>query len=227
MIEARALPMGEAAVLIEVEDLASAVALHAALADRMRGADGPWEHVADVVPAARTVLIYHASTSTDSTIDLAALGRTAVEVAAQLPVPDDIEDVRIEGSTEPVEILVSYDGEDLAEVADATGLSTAEVIEAHTGTDWTVAFFGFAPGFAYLAGGDPRLKVSRRSEPRTKVPTGAVGLAGEFSAVYPRESPGGWQLLGHTDEVMWDVDREPPSLLQPGSRIRFVQRDAG
>ena len=104
---------------------------------------------------------------------------------------------------------------DLDDVAARTGLTPAQVIEAHTGTPWRVAFGGFAPGFAYLVGGDPRLEVSRRAEPRTRVPAGAVGLAGEFSGIYPRESPGGWQLIGTTDVVLWDADREPPAL-DPG-----------
>ena len=92
-----------------------------------------------------------------------------------------------------------YDGPDLDDVAALTGLSRAEVVAAHTGTPWRVAFGGFAPGFAYLVGGDPRLRVPRRDRPRPSVPAGSVGLAGEFSGVYPRSSPGGWQLLGTTD----------------------------
>jgi KipI family sensor histidine kinase inhibitor len=120
-----------------------------------------------------------------------------------------------------MEIPVVYDGADLDEVASRTGLTPDEVIDAHTSTPWRVGFGGFAPGFAYLIGGDERLKVPRRSEPRTKVPTGSVGLAGEFSAVYPRESAGGWQLIGRTDTVMWDLDRDPPALLRPGMWVRF------
>lgn len=85
-----------------------------------------------------------------------------------------------------------------------------------------MAFGGFVPGFAYLTGGDPRLVVPRRSSPRTSVPAGAVGLAGAFSGIYPRESPGGWQLIGHTKSAMWDLDREPPALLVTGGRVRFV-----
>ncbi|HNP11666.1 MAG TPA: carboxyltransferase domain-containing protein, partial [Mycobacterium sp.] len=88
-------------------------------------------------------------------------------------------------------------------------------------TPWRVGFGGFAPGFAYLVGGDPRLAVPRRAEPRTRVPAGSVGLAGEFSGVYPRESPGGWQLIGRTDAVLWDIDRTPPALLRPGMWVRF------
>ena len=118
---------------------------------------------------------------------------------------------------------MTYDGPDLAEVARLTGLGEDEVVAAHAGTPWRVAFGGFAPGFAYLVGGDPRLQVPRRDEPRTRVPAGAVGLAGEFSGVYPRESPGGWQLIGRTDAVMWDLDRDPPALLAAGLTVRFTQ----
>lgn len=95
-------------------------------------------------------------------------------------------------------------------------------MRAHTGQTWTVAFVGFAPGFGYLTGQDRRLHVPRRSDPRVRVPAGAVGLAGEFSGIYPRESPGGWQLLGRTPTPVWDLDRDPPALLQPGIRVRFV-----
>lgn len=95
-------------------------------------------------------------------------------------------------------------------------------MRAHTGQTWTVAFVGFAPGFGYLTGQDHRLHVPRRSTPRLRVPAGAAGLAGEFSGIYPRESPGGWQLLGRTPTPVWDLDRDPPALLQPGIRVRFV-----
>jgi KipI family sensor histidine kinase inhibitor len=120
-----------------------------------------------------------------------------------------------------VVIDVVYAGADLDEVAELTGLSRRDVIAAHTETPWRVGFAGFAPGFAYLVGGDERLNVPRRSEPRTKVPVGSVGLAGEFSGVYPRESPGGWQLIGRTDADLWDVDREQPALLTPGQWVQF------
>ena len=89
-------------------------------------------------------------------------------------------------------------------------------------TLWQVGFGGFAPGFAYLIGGDPRLRVPRRAEPRTRVPAGSVGLAGEFSGVYPRESPGGWQLVARTSERLWDLRRSTPALLTPGTEVRFV-----
>ena len=119
-----------------------------------------------------------------------------------------------------------YDGEDLGDVARLTGLTTREVVGAHTGQTWTVAFAGFAPGFGYLAGADARLTVPRLSVPRTSVPAGAVALAGEFGGVYPRASPGGWQLIGRTDHEMWCPDRDPPAVLTPGVRVRFVERAA-
>ena len=99
--------------------------------------------------------------------------------------------------------------------------SDRRILAAHTGRLWRVGFCGFAPGFAYLVGGDERLAVPRRAEPRTKVPVGSVGLAGEFTGVYPRESPGGWQLIGRTSAVMWDVHRKDPALLTPGMWVRF------
>jgi KipI family sensor histidine kinase inhibitor len=195
------LPFGDAALLVEVDGLPEVLALAAAVhAARPAG-------VLDVVPAARTVLLTVAPRT-----DLAALHRAVRD----LPVdPSSVPD------GETVEIRVTYDGPDLAEVSRLTGLAEDEVVAAHTGTPWRVAFGGFAPGFAYLTGGDERLRVPRRDEPRTAVPAGAVGLAGEFSGVYPRPSPGGWQLIGCTDAVLWDAERDPPALLQPGGTVRF------
>jgi KipI family sensor histidine kinase inhibitor len=167
--------------------------------------------VLDIVPASRTVLV--------------KLARPAF----QAPTRQRVGKLTIDGRepTEPaggeadVVLDVTYDGADLAEVARLTGMDAAEVIAAHTGTMWRVGFGGFAPGFSYLIGGDPRLEVPRRDEPRTKVPAGAVGLAGEFSGVYPRESPGGWQLIGRTDAVLWDIERPKPALLTPGMWVQF------
>ncbi len=116
---------------------------------------------------------------------------------------------------------VRYDGPDLDEVARLTGLTVDEVVTAHTGSAWTVAFMGFAPGFAYLAGGDARLAVPRRDHPRPRVDMGAVGLAAGLSGVYPRSSPGGWQLVGRTDVTLWDLSHDPPALLRPGTVVRF------
>jgi biotin-dependent carboxylase-like uncharacterized protein len=122
---------------------------------------------------------------------------------------------------------VTYDGEDLDEVAGLLGIGAAEVVRLHTAADYAVGFTGFAPGFAYLSGGHPALDVPRRSSPRTRIPAGSVALAGTFSGVYPRESPGGWQLIGTTEARMWDLSRERPALLLPGDRVRFVDVAGG
>ncbi|WP_006241748.1 5-oxoprolinase subunit B family protein [Mycolicibacterium tusciae] len=172
--------------------------------------------VLDVVPASRTVLMKLAGAQYQAPTRQ-RLGKLDVAAVSDSAAADG--QVKID-----VEIDVVYDGPDLDEVARLTELSVDEVVAAHTGTPWRVGFGGFAPGFAYLVGGDSRLEVPRRAEPRTKVPVGAVGLAGEFSGVYPRESPGGWQLIGRTAEgqaALWDVDRDPPALLTPGMWVQF------
>jgi KipI family sensor histidine kinase inhibitor len=123
-----------------------------------------------------------------------------------------------------VTLPVSYDGPDLAVVAEATGLAVDEVVRLHAATVYTAAFTGFAPGFAYLTGLPEQLQLPRRAEPRTRVPAGSVAVADVYTAVYPRESPGGWNLLGTTDAVLFDPDRVPAALLPPGTRVRFAPR---
>lgn len=204
---------GDQALLLQFDSTAEVLAWN----DVLRAADLPG--AVDIVPASRTVLIkldgprYQGITRQQ----LSKL-RLTQEAVAEATAP-------IDGRADVV-IDVVYDGADLDEVAKLTGLTAREVVDAHTGTPWRVGFAGFAPGFGYLVGGDERLNVSRRSEPRTKVPTGSVGLAGEFSGVYPRESPGGWQLIGHTDAALWDVDRDPPALLMPGQWVQFREIEA-
>jgi KipI family sensor histidine kinase inhibitor len=188
------LPCGDRAVLLDCASLDEAQGWFAGLHDE-----------ADAVLGARTVLLR------GDPPELRAL--------VQRSRPRD--PATTDGGAE-IEIAVTYDGPDLAAVAEHTGMSEDDVVAAHTGSPWTVAFGGFAPGFAYLVGGDGRLVVPRRETPRTSVPPGSVGLAGEFSGIYPRSSPGGWQLIGRTDAVMFDVDRDPPALLAPGTRVRFV-----
>ncbi len=198
------LPFGDAALLVELDDLDEVLALAAAIeGDRPGG-------VVDVVPAARTVLVV---TEPGTPLDPLVTWLTTLSFSTS--------SVTDAAGSAPVEIEVVYDGPDLAEVARLTGLDEHEVVEAHTGTPWRIAFGGFAPGFAYLTGGDARLTVPRRDEPRTTVPAGAVGLAGEYSGVYPRPSPGGWQLIGRTDAVLWDAERDPPAMLAPGGTVRF------
>lgn len=195
---------GERALLLEFDGIDEVLAW----TDAVRRADLPG--VLDVVPAARTVLVELAAPA-----DVGAVrGRlTSLRVDPTDGSPGD-------GGVD-VTLDVVYDGPDLDEVARLTGLSADDVVTAHTAAPMRVGFGGFAPGFAYLVGGDSRLHVPRRAEPRTRVPAGSVGLAGEFSGVYPRETPGGWQLIGRCDAVLWDVDRTPPALLVPGAWIRF------
>lgn len=204
----RILDYGDRALLLEFGSSAEVLAW----TEAVREADLPG--VVDIVPAAQTILVKLAGTRyqapTRQRLDRVRLTEKAV---TESTAPGD-------GNADVV-IDVVYDGEDLDEVARLTGLSVDEVVAAHTGRLWRVGFSGFAPGFAYLIGGDERLAVPRRSEPRTKVPVGSVGLAGEFSGIYPRESPGGWQLIGRTSAPLWDVDRENPALLVPGMWVQF------
>jgi len=200
----RFLTAGTAAVLVEVDEPEQVDGLYAALAE------SPVPGMVDVVPGARTVLVmFDPAISTGE--------RLVAAIAARPPSATGASDGHV------VEILVSYDGEDLAEVARSTGLDTREVVRRHTDACYTFAFGGFAPGFAYLTGLDPLLRLPRRAVPRLRVPSGSVAIADRFTSVYPRESPGGWHLLGHTETVMWDLDRDPPALLVPGCRVRFVE----
>ncbi|MGQ7296195.1 5-oxoprolinase subunit B/C family protein [Quadrisphaera sp. KR29] len=215
----RLLRAGSSAVLVELEDLPAVLALRSALDPGRRL--GVLAGVTEVVPAARTLLLRWDARPAP---DLPAL-EEALDRALDRALPGGAEG----GPHHPgddgartVEVPVVYDGEDLPDVARLVGLPAAEVVRRHAATPWSVAFTGFAPGFAYLVGGDPVLRAPRRREPRTRVPAGAVGLAGEFSGVYPRASPGGWQLLGRTDLPVWDPAREPPALLRPGTRVRFT-----
>jgi KipI family sensor histidine kinase inhibitor len=167
--------------------------------------------VEEVVPAARTALVVGASA--EDAERLAALLPTLKLGREQL--------TGISADRGEIVLDVGYDGPDLDAVAAEIGIAADEVVQRHTAVEYVVAFCGFAPGFAYLSGLDPRLHVPRLAEPRTRVPAGAVGIAGEFTGVYPRPSPGGWRLLGRTDAQLWNVDADPPALLPPGTRVRF------
>ncbi|WP_055714118.1 5-oxoprolinase subunit B family protein [Streptomyces torulosus] len=197
----RALPVGDRALLIEVDSGQEAEALHAELLHRRATGELTVE---ELVPAARTVLLD----------GLDAPSRLAERLASWEvpPVPPRTEDV--------VEIPVRYDGPDLGDVAAHWGVDEAEVARIHAAAQFRVAFCGFAPGFGYLTG-LPR-EVPRRATPRTAVPAGSVALAGPYTGVYPRSSPGGWQLIGTTDLVLWDPARVPAALLTPGTRVRFT-----
>ena len=200
----RILPAGPRALLVELSGRDEVEALHAEISRRR--AAGTFPPVEDVVPAARTILL-------DGVAHPAAL-------AAELPgwsfPPAQAAYERL------VEVPVTYDGEDLAEVARIWDMSVPEVISTHMSASHRVAFCGFAPGFAYLSGLPAALAVPRRHSPRPGVPGGSVALAGEFTGIYPRSSPGGWQLIGRTELRLWDTRSEPAALLTPGTRVRFV-----
>jgi KipI family sensor histidine kinase inhibitor len=198
----RILPMGPRAVLVE----------------QFQGEPAAWAEgfrllampgVAEVVPGAETVLV------------------ACHDEPAMRAVRGRLDEVRpIEPSSfeaaDTIEVPVRYDGDDLAAVAEATGLSVDEVIVAHSNPTYVVAFCGFSPGFGYLRGLDARLRLPRRATPRTRVPAGSVAIAAEYTAVYPRASPGGWHLLGRTELTMFDADRSPPAVFSPGAVVRFV-----
>lgn len=194
------LPYGPRAVLAEFESLDEVMVAAAAWREEHAGV------VTDVVPAARTVLVVH-----DGTLDTDRLRAPAAN--------------RYEASRGPlVTIDVVYDGPDLQSVAARVGLTPDEVVRAHTAPEYTVAFCGFMPGFSYLVGLDARLVLPRQATPRTRVPAGSVAIAAEFTGIYPQVSPGGWHLLGTTTAKLWDDNRQPPALLPPGSRVRFLPR---
>ncbi|MDM0000728.1 5-oxoprolinase/urea amidolyase family protein [Variovorax sp. J22P240] len=199
----RFLPVNLDAMLVELDDLPQTLALLASLQAE------PIDGIEELVPAARTLLVRHRPAKLSQAALVERIG--ARSLTAQ-----------VERAATLIEIPVDYTGEDLDEVAQMLGLSRDEVIRRHTASEYTVAFTGFAPGFAYLSGGDPNLNVPRRTTPRTRIPAGAVGLAGPFSGVYPQASPGGWQIIGVTATPMWDLGREVPALLQPGFRVRFI-----
>ncbi|WCH95884.1 5-oxoprolinase subunit PxpB [Streptomyces moderatus] len=199
----KVLPVGDDALLVEMSSGEEARALHTELLRRR--AEGALS-VREIVPAARTVLL-------DGLTDPARLA-TELTTSEVPPAPPR--------ARETVELPVRYDGPDLADVAAHWGVSPEEVARIHADTEFTVAFCGFAPGFGYLTGLPQRYDVPRRATPRTSVPAGAVALAGPYTGVYPRSSPGGWQLIGSTDTVLWDHTRVPAALLSPGTRVRFV-----
>ncbi|MCI0690137.1 MAG: allophanate hydrolase subunit 1 [Sporichthyaceae bacterium] len=213
----RILPYGERALLLELPDLTAVVAAHRALRSE------PIQGLVDLVPAARTIL---------ATFDPAVVTPVAVAdwltQAAKLPAGTHGEPDAPSGSGpaldpgQVVRIQVRYDGVDLPDVAELTGLTVEEVVRRHTAADYVVAFCGFTPGFGYLSGGDPALRVPRLADPRTQVPAGSVAIADEYTGIYPRKSPGGWRLLGRTRARLWDLSRNPPALLSPGTRVRFV-----
>lgn len=201
------LPYGQSAVLIELAAARDVLPLRDALVAQAHPA------VLAVVPAARTVLVEfdpHAAPVTELHSLIQRCVSAPPGTAARQSAP-------------PVELPVHYDGADLESVAQRCGLPVEEVIRRHCAAEYTVQFCGFAPGFGYLSGLDPALRLPRLASPRPAVPAGSVAIAGEFTGVYPRSSPGGWLLLGRTDAALFDLDRRPPALLRPGVTVRLTR----
>jgi KipI family sensor histidine kinase inhibitor len=197
---------GEHALLVETGSLEVSHRLDALLrADRPLG-------VVEIVPGPVTVLV--SAPGADPARLRGELSRLLDTASAA--------DSAVTGPAPEVVLPVVYDGADLDDVAALSGLSPGEVVERHTGRELVVGWLGFAPGFAYLTGLDPALHVPRLETPRTSVPAGAVAVAGPYSAVYPSASPGGWRLLGRSTTAVWDVAADPPALLTPGTRVRFL-----
>lgn len=194
-----AIRVGETALLVECDDLDEVLAVHAEALRRRVPAR-------DVVPAAATVLF-------DGVADPAALADELDRWDLAAP---DVEAAPL------VELPTTYDGADLTRVADLWKMDPDEVVSTHQATEFVVAFCGFSPGFAYCTGLSDRFEVPRLAEPRTRVPAGSVALADRFTGVYPRESPGGWLLIGRTEAELWNPRRDPSALLAPGTRVRFV-----
>ena len=197
-------PAGPGALLVEVDSLAQVRALHARIERERAGGWAPG--LVDVIPAARTVLL-------DGVADPAALTADIRSWSIE-PCPP--------AAGQVVEIECRYDGPDLSDVARQWGVPPEQVADVHSGLAHQVAFCGFAPGFPYIAGLGGGREVTRRDRPRAALPAGSVALGDEYTGIYPRTSPGGWQIIGHTDAVMWDPGRDPAALLRPGDRVRFV-----
>ena len=200
----KVVPVGADALLVEVGSVDEALAVYAAV----RATDDL--EVTDVVPAARTVLL-------DGVRDPQRLRSflRGIELSGKAAV----------GHARVVEVPTVYDGADLDDVARLWGMTRDEAVATHTGAELVVAFCGFAPGFAYCSGLPAALSVRRLDTPRRRVPAGSVGVAGEFTGVYPTSSPGGWRLLGRTSLTLWDPGAEEPATLSPGTRVRFVAVD--
>lgn len=204
----RFLPAGSDAFLVELKDLETTLTLlDRLLADRPMG-------VLELVPAARTLMVRFDPRVTDRSLLYSLVCEFNL-------------DQRSTRTGEMIEIPVIYDGEDLLDVAKILGWSVDELIQRHGDATYTVAFTGFAPGFAYMTSDDKDFDVPRRESPRVRIPAGAVALGGKFGGIYPSDSPGGWQIIGTTPLKMWDSDRPRAALLAPGDRVRFRNIDKG
>ncbi len=212
----RIYPLGDRALLCETGGAASLDAQRRIWALAQQAAD--WDEVAEAVPGVNNLLLVFDALSADADALHARVDRawSGLRIAVDEPGP-------------LIEIPVVYGGDggpDLDDVAHHAGMSADEVIERHAGAEYTVFCMGFQPGFAYLGGLDPRLATPRRATPRTDVPAGSVAIGGAQTTIYPARSPGGWNLIGRSDAVLFAPDRDPPTLMAAGYRVRFVPVDA-
>ncbi|MGA9851466.1 MAG: 5-oxoprolinase subunit PxpB [Gammaproteobacteria bacterium] len=193
---------GDSALLLEMKDFRAAQQWRQAI--HKQSIPG----ILELVPGYDTLLVEYDPQRLD-----AAKFTRRLQKLAQIPIfPVDEREHHIE---------VRYNGVDLEDVARMTGLDIAEVVRCHSSVTYTVAFLGFAPGFSYLTGLDPKIRVPRLKSPRVRVPAGAVAIADEFVGIYPQATPGGWRILGHTDAVLFDTSRPAPALFMPGDKVHF------
>lgn len=216
MQRARCYLLGERAVVLELEPPVSLESQQRiwGLNQRLQS----YASVLEVIPGMNNITLILRDPQQSALDAIERLQRWWEESEAQLP------------ESRQVEIPVIYGGEsgpDLAAVAEHAELTPRQVVELHSSSDYVVFFIGFQPGFPYLGGLDPRLHMPRRAEPRVAVPAGSVGIGGSQTGVYPLASPGGWQLIGQTRTALFDPLQQPPTLLRPGDRVRFVPQQEG
>jgi KipI family sensor histidine kinase inhibitor len=215
-------PLGESALLVTFGDRIdrSLNARAREFADAVRAARAANPAIGAPVAAYASVLVpfdalamdFEAARATVATL----LGSSPGDAGGAAPVEPP-------GQTREVHVRYGGDdGPDLADVAALNDLSVSNVIDLHAATTYDVFFLGFAPGFAYLGTLPEKLRTPRLDRPRERVPAGSVGIAGEQTGVYPFALPGGWRIIGRTDALLWAPDRDPPALLRPGDRVRFV-----
>ncbi|WP_418156552.1 5-oxoprolinase subunit PxpB [Pantoea agglomerans] len=216
MQRARCYLLGERAVVLELEPPVSLESQQRiwGLSQRLHA----YASVLEVIPGMNNITLILRDPQQSALDAIERLQRWWEESEAQLP------------ESRQVEIPVIYGGEsgpDLTVVAEHAALTPRQVVELHSSSDYVVFFIGFQPGFPYLGGLDPRLHIPRRAEPRVAVPAGSVGIGGSQTGVYPLASPGGWQLIGQTRSALFDPLQQPPTLLRPGDRVRFVPQQEG
>lgn len=216
MQRARCYLLGERAVVLELEPPVSLESQQRiwGLNQRLQSDAG----VLEVIPGMNNITLILRDPQQSALDAIERLQRWWEESEAQSP------------ESRLVEIPVIYGGEhgpDLVVVAEHAALTAGQVVELHSSSDYVVFFVGFQPGFPYLGGLDPRLHIPRRAEPRVAVPAGSVGIGGSQTGVYPLASPGGWQLIGQTRTALFDPLQQPPTLLRPGDRVRFVPQQEG